>query len=87
VASAFTNTIPVAGGAILGSVDLVFPATPSFAISTNSFARMISQNISFYILKGTRLQLGDSSLASLSSIIINTDSTFRFINGSWSQID
>jgi hypothetical protein len=79
----FTNAVAVPPG--VGSVNLVFPATPSFSISTYGLARMTNQNISFFLLKGTALQLGDSSLGLQRTVVINQDISFHFSNGSWTQ--
>jgi len=79
----FTNAVAVSPGG--GSVNLVFPATPSFSISTYGLATMTNQNISFFLLKGTALQLGNASLVLQRTIIINEDISLHFSNGSWSQ--
>jgi len=79
----FTNAVAVSTGG--GSVNLVFPATPSFSISTNGLATMTNQNISFFLLEGTALQLGDSSLGLQRTVVINQDISFHFSNGSWTQ--
>ena len=79
----FTNAVAVSPGG--GSVNLVFPATPSFSISTYGLATMTNQNISFFLLKGAALQLGDASLGLQRTVIINQDISFHFSNGSWTQ--
>ena len=79
----FTNLVAVPPG--VGSVNLVFPATPSFSISTYGLATMTNQNISFFLLKGTDLQLGDASFGLQRTVIINQDISFHFSNGSWTQ--
>jgi len=80
----FTNAVSVLPP-LTGSVNLAFPATPSFSISTYGLATMTNQNISFFLLKGTALQLGNASLVLQRTIIINEDISLHFSNGSWSQ--
>jgi len=80
----FTNAVSVLPP-LTGSVNLVFSATPSFSISTNGLATMTNQNISFFLLKGTALKLGNASLVLQRTIIIDEDISLHFSNGSWSQ--
>lgn len=83
-----TNPITVTQGIISnGLVDLVFPATPSYATQTNTPSLMAKQDETFYVIKGTSLRLGDASLAPQKTVVIEGNSTFRFFNGAWTRVD
>lgn len=88
ISTPLTNTIPVFQGANnSGSVNLVFPATPSYATQTNPLLLMTNQDASFYVTKGTSLRLGDANLNPQKTVVIQGNSTFRFFNGSWTRVD
>ena len=75
---AVTNNLPISGGSN-GLVSLEFPSAPQFGVGTNQ-AIMSAQDLSFYLLKGTSLNLSGTS------VMINQDSKFQYANGTWRQL-
>jgi hypothetical protein len=75
---AVTNNLAISNGDD-GIVSLVFPSAPQFGVGTNQ-AIMSAQDLSFYLLKGTSLNLSGTS------VMINQDSKFQYSNGAWRQL-
>jgi hypothetical protein len=75
---AVTNNLAISNGDD-GIVSLVFPSAPQFGVGTNQ-AIMSAQDLSFYLLKGTSLNLSGTS------VMINQDSKFQYANGTWRQL-
>jgi len=75
---AFTNNLTISGGSN-GLVSLAFPSAPQFGVGTNQ-AIMSAQDLSFYLIKGTSLNLSGAG------VIINQDSKFQYSNGAWRQL-
>ena len=75
---AFTNNLTISGGSN-GLVSLAFPSAPQFGVGTNQ-AIMSDQDLSFYLIKGTSLNLSGAG------VIINQDSKFQYSNGAWRQL-
>ena len=86
-ANLLSTNIAVSGGAPNGNFVIRFPTTPSYGLQANSLAYMVSQDESFYVIKGTSLRLGDTNLTPQKSVVIQDNSTFRFFNGSWTRVD
>ena len=77
---AVTNNLAISiGSGSGGLVSLVFPSAPQFGVGTNQ-AIMSAQDLSFYLLKGTSLNLSGTS------VMINQDSKFQYANGTWRQL-
>jgi hypothetical protein len=86
ITNSYTQVVDVPGGSTpLGRFNLAFPLTPSFSIAAFGLQIMTTQNISFFVLKGTNLKLGDSSYNIQKTLTINQDISFQFANGAWSQ--
>jgi hypothetical protein len=78
--ASWTNSGIIIGGGSGGSVDLVFPSAPNFAVGTNALSIMSAQDLAFYLLKGTSLNLSGNPT------VINQDSKFQYSNGTWRQL-
>ena len=76
----WTNSGIIIIGGSGGSVDLVFPSAPNFAVGTNALSIMSAQDLAFYLLKGTSLNLSGNPT------VINQDSKFQYSNGTWRQL-
>ena len=74
------NSITVGGSGTNGTVSLSFPSAPNYAVGTNSLSMLSSQDLAFYLLKGSSLNL------STNMVIINQDSKFQYSNGTWRQL-
>ena len=73
-----TTNVTISGGTN-GNVSLEFPSAPDFGVGTNQ-AIMSAQDLSFYLIKGTSLNLSGAG------VIINQDSKFQYSNGTWRQL-
>ena len=73
-----TTNVTISGGTN-GDVSLEFPSAPEFGVGTNQ-AIMSAQDLSFYLIKGTSLNLSGAG------VIINQDSKFQYSNGTWRQL-
>jgi prepilin-type N-terminal cleavage/methylation domain-containing protein len=74
-----TNLTISSGSGSNGDVSLVFPSAPQFGVGTNQLI-MSAQDLSFYLIKGTSLNLSGTS------VMINQDSKFQYSNGTWRQL-
>jgi prepilin-type N-terminal cleavage/methylation domain-containing protein len=78
--ASWTNTgIAIAVGSS-GTVDLEFPSAPNIAVGPNVLSIMSSQDLAFYLLKGTSLNLSGNPT------VINQDSKYQYSNGTWRQL-
>jgi prepilin-type N-terminal cleavage/methylation domain-containing protein len=78
--AAKTYTINITNISTDGTVDLTFPSAPNIAVGTNTTSIMTAQDLAFYLLKGTSLNLSGNST------VINQDSKFQYSNGTWRQL-
>ena len=78
--AAKTYTINITNISTNGTVDLTFPSAPNIAVGTNATSIMTAQDLVFYLLKGTSLNLSGNST------VINQDSKFQYSNGTWRQL-
>jgi prepilin-type N-terminal cleavage/methylation domain-containing protein len=78
--AAKTYTINITNISTDGTVDLTFPSAPNIAVGTNATSIMTAQDLVFYLLKGTSLNLSGNST------VINQDSKFQYSNGTWRQL-
>ena len=69
------------GGGTNGQIYISFPSIPSFSVGASTLSAMTSQEESFYVLKGSLLNLTNSS-----SIIIQQDSKYQYLNDTWRQL-
>jgi hypothetical protein len=69
------------GGGTNGKVYISFPSIPSFSVGASTLSALTSQEVSFYVLKGSLLNLTNSS-----SIIIQQDSKYQYLNDTWRQL-
>jgi prepilin-type N-terminal cleavage/methylation domain-containing protein len=76
----WTNSGIVIGGGINGTVDLVFPSAPNFVVGGDVPSTMSAQDLAFYLLKGTSLNLSGNPT------VINQDSKYQYSNGTWRQL-
>ena len=78
--AAKTYTINITNISTNGTVDLTFPSAPNIAVGTNAISIMTAQDLAFYLLKGTSLNLSGNPT------VINQDSKFQYSNGTWRQL-
>ena len=76
----WTNSGIVIGGGNDGTVDLVFPSAPNFVVGGGFPSIMSNQNLAFYLLKGSSVNLSGNPT------VINQDSKFQYSNGTWRQL-
>ena len=69
------------GGGTNGKIYISFPSIPSFSVGASTLSALTSQEESFYVLKGSLLNLTNSS-----SIIIQQDSKYQYLNDTWRQL-
>jgi hypothetical protein len=68
------------GGGTNGQVYISFPLIPSFSVGALTLTPLTLQEESFYVLKGTSLNLSGNST------VINQDSKFQYSYGTWRQL-
>ena len=78
--ASWTNTGITIGVGSSGTVDLEFPSAPNIAVGANVLSIMSSQDLAFYLLKGTSLNLSGNPT------VINQDSKYQYSNGTWRQL-
>lgn len=80
-----TNSVP---GGVPGTDRLIFtaPGAPQFSIKGLAPQVISAQSTNFFVLKGSTLNLINSTTTSTNSFIIQKSSQFKFYGGSWQQI-
>ena len=78
--ASWVNSVALNNGNGNGKVDLSFPSAPNIAVGANALSIMSAQDLAFYLLKGSSVNLSGSAT------VINQDSKFQYSNGTWRQL-